>query len=130
MKKGTGNCPLVFTNEGVKSLKIFSVRTCLLCLQDSDRMLFPWRFWICYGATPNQFLAVNQTPLEEEAATLVQTLLNVSLENMVWSSLYVPMNANMKDMNTCTAKRYWTNLVPSYGLCQHCAFIKCPDCSV
>ena len=36
---------------------------------------------------------------------------------MVWNSLCVPMNANMKDMNTCMAKRYWTNLVPFYGLC-------------
>lgn len=68
-----GNCHLVFTYEHVKSLKIFSVRTCLLCVQDSDRIVFPCRFWICYGATPNQFLAVSQTRLEEGAATLVQT---------------------------------------------------------
>lgn len=78
---------------------------------------FHWRFWICYGVTPSQFLAVNQTRSEEEVATLVRTLLNASLENMIWNYSYVPMNANTKDMNTCMVKRYWTNLLPSYGLC-------------
>ena len=106
---------LSFIYEGVKSVKIFSETTCLLCLQDSDGVLFHLRFWICYGVTPNQFLAVNQTRLEEEVATLVQTLLNASFENMIWSYLYVPTNANMKDMNTCMVKRYWQ--MPSYGLC-------------
>jgi len=52
-------------------------------VEDSDRLVFLLRFWICYGVTPNQFLAVNQTRLEEEAATLVQTLLSASLENMI-----------------------------------------------
>lgn len=34
------NCHLVFIYEGVKSFKLFSERTCTLCVKDSDRLLF------------------------------------------------------------------------------------------
>lgn len=114
--------------------KLFCGRSCpqYVPVQGFDNMLFHWRYWICYGVTLNLFLAVNQTHSEEEAATLVQTLLNASLENMIWSYLYVPMNANMKDMNTCMVKRYWTNLLPSYGVCYNIVHtcLKCLECSV
>ena len=55
--------------------------------------------------TPDLCLVADLIPSEEEAVILAQTSQNAYCANITWNCWCVPMNVNVKDMNTCMVGR-------------------------